>query len=113
MNLLNFKLRWIWALSCGGDLLHLDRLGLGVERAYDGDFLSRKSFRRLLVAQRVDVFAVIEHVRGAVGADAVPDAFGVRLPHSHPGMIGVAALVVRNGASEGRLALRRVQRAND
>src|SRR2546427_10685780 len=112
MNLLNFKLRWIWALSCGGDLLHLDRLGLGVERAYDGDFLSRKSFRRSLVAQRVDVFAVIEHVRAAMVSDAGPDALGVRRPHSHPRMIGPGALAVRNGAGEGLLALLRGQRGN-
>lgn len=75
---------WWRELIRRGNGLHLDGLGIRVERAYDGDFLSRKSFRRSLVAQRVDVFAVIEHVRSAVVADAGPDALGVRRPHSHP-----------------------------
>src|SRR5260370_10811028 len=96
---------WWRELIRRGNGLHLDGLGLGVERAYDGDFLSRKLLRRLLVAQRVDVFAVIEHVRAAMVADAGPDALGVGRSHSHSRMIGPGALVVRNGSGEGRLAL--------
>jgi len=38
--------------------VHLNRPGLGVQRAYDPDLLRRKFLRRLLIAQRIDFLAV-------------------------------------------------------
>ena len=61
---------WRARSACRDNRVHLDRLGVGVERPCDHDLLSRELFRRLLIAQLVDFLAVTEHVRGAVGTDA-------------------------------------------
>jgi len=90
---------------CRGDRVYLDRLGLGVQRAGDRHFLSREFFRRLLVAQGVDVLTVIENVLGVVREDAGDGALGVVRSHSHMGVIGVAAHAIGDGAGEGLLAL--------
>ena len=90
---------------CRGNRVHLDRPGLGVQRACDRHLLCRELFRRLLVAQRVDVLAVVQDVRGVVRPDAGNGALGVGRPHSHLGMTGSGAHVVRDGAGERLLAL--------
>ena len=89
---------------CHGNRVHLDRLGLGVQRAYDSDFLSREFLWRPLVAQRVDVLAVIQNVQSAMDIDAGHGALGVRRPHLHSGVIRVWAIIVRNDAGERLLA---------
>ena len=88
---------------CRCNRVQLDRPGLGVQRACDVHFPSREFLRRLLVAQRIKILAVIQTVHGAVDIDAGNRALGVRRPHSHMGMI-CDAHVVRNDAGERVLA---------
>ncbi len=57
-------------------------------------------FRRLLIAQFIDILAVIQHVRGAVDDDAGNGAVGVGRSHLHVRMIAVGALAIRNRAGE-------------
>src|SRR5262245_34658941 len=94
------------ASFCRCDRVHLDRSGLGVQRACDRDLFTRELFRRLLVAQLVGFFAVIQNILCAVRADAGDGALGVRRSHSHSGMVACGAHVVRNGAGERALRLR-------
>ena len=97
---------------CSRHRVHLDRSGLCVQRAHDVDFLSREFFRRLLVAERVHVFAVVQNVGGVVRADAGNGAIGIGRSHAHLGVTGPGAHVVRNGAGERLLALGCGQRGN-
>ncbi len=90
----------------------MDRLGLSVQRAYDRHLFCRELFRRLLVAQSVDVLAVIQNVRGAMRENAGNGALGVRRSHLHVGMIGFGAHTVGNDAGERLLPRGRGQRGN-
>jgi hypothetical protein len=87
-------------LLCRGYRINLDRPGPGVQRAPDRDLSCREPCRRPLVAQRVELLAVIETVRRVVHADASNGALGVGWSHSHSGMIGSGTHVVRDGAGE-------------
>src|SRR3981189_2589981 len=95
-----------------GYRVDMDRLGLGVQRAYDPHFLSREFWRRSLVAHRVEVLAVIQTIHGAMDFDTGHGALGVRRPHLHLGMICFWAIVVRNDAGERLLARGCGQRCN-
>jgi hypothetical protein len=95
-----------------GYRFHLDRLGLGVQRAYDPHFLSREFWRRPLVAYRVEVPAILQTVPGAMDIDAGHSTLGVRRAHLHLGMICFWAIIVRNDAGELLLARGCGQRCN-
>src|SRR5262245_21576737 len=82
------------------DRLDLDRLGLRVERADDGDLLAREFLRQLLIAEHVFALAVVEHVRGSVQRDARLRALSVVRAHLHFRMIALRAHVVGDDAGE-------------
>jgi cytochrome c biogenesis protein CcmG/thiol:disulfide interchange protein DsbE len=90
----------------------LDGFGFGVQSAGDGHLFRGEFFRGLLIAQRVDVLAIIENVLRAVRIDAGKSTLGIRRSHFHAGMIGRGTHIVRNGASELLPGRWRGQRCN-
>jgi len=91
------------------DRLHLDRVRLSIQRANDAHLLAGEWLRRPLVTQHVDVLAVEQDVRGAVGRHAGLRACGVRRTHSHGRVARLGALAVGDGAGKRPSALGRGQ----
>src|SRR5476651_812218 len=76
----------------GGDRVHRDRLRLFVQRSYDRHLLGGELRRRLLVAQRVGVLAVVQGVFSAHAFYAFDHAFRV-VAHLHGLVVGIAHAV--------------------
>ena len=91
------------------DHVHLDRLFCSVESTRDDHLLACEFFRRFLIAKKVGIFPVVQHIGSVMTVDAGFCALGIVGSHLHGGVIASGTHAVCDDTCEPLATLRGYQ----